>query len=626
MADANMRIIITALNQTQGAFKQIKDDMAGLKSSAGGYSDATNLAMGTTKAFSFNLASMGKIAAGVTAAIYAMKKAYDFAEEGAEISRLRTATTNYAIALGGDMQEMVAAIRKSSRYTISEYDAMSSAGSAMILGLGTDSEKLSKLVEIAAYRGRITGETAAEAFDDIVRGIGRLSPLILDNIGIFIDADKRYAEYAATTGKSADSLTSFEKRQALVNGIIEEAMPIVEETGGLVDDTKTSYEVLGAWFADQGNKVKEFWGGVADKALTPLADLIQENNALEQAGKDGIITGQEYIEVKTKLAQGTWTEADAMEWLSIKTEAHSRAITQDMLLNMTSAAEYESWTKRKTEAEHTYESQLKKSIKTLQEHQNAIIEENAGILLAIGMTDNLTRALEEYNSVALDNKSTTVEINAAFNDMKDISANIIFDTLTNSLEMTDRQTLDLAKSLGLINEAEYMVTLTTLGLVDDIDEFGISLDDVDTLAGGLNDSLAVLMAGGDTQYIVDVIVRFNGMEIPFDVYSFLGVGVGVGKATQLSKYLGENANGIGLGGLRQFGGSVNSGNPYLVGEAGPELFIPQDNGRIVSNNNLGIGGKNVTVNIKYAPTVSTASESEVQWILKPMILRALKEA
>lgn len=521
MADANMRIIITALNQTQGAFKQIKDDLNGLKSSAGGYSDATNMAMGTTKGFSLNLASLGKVAAGVTAAIYAMKKAYDFAEEGAEISRLRTATTNYAAALGGDMEEMVASIRRASGYTISEYDAMSSAGSAMILGLGTDSVKLAQLVEIAAYRGRITGETAAEAFDDIVRGIGRLSPLILDNIGIFIDADKRYAEYAATTGKSADSLTSFEKRQALVNGIIEEAMPIIEEAGGLVDDTKTSYEVLGAWFADQGNKVKEFWGSVADESLAPLADLVQENNALEDAGKKGIITGEEYIDVKTKLAQKTWTEADAMEWLTKKTEEHSYVVTQDMLLSATSAREYESRVSSLSFALNTSQQDVANSIKSYGKY-NDMLEQ------AWKASDMLSQAIQ-----------------------------------------------------GMISYKHIVI-------------------DIEYRIRGMTAEAARLYG----QY--------------YSWYYSTG-GSQAGKGVPLSA--GEIPTTPG----RQFGGSVNSGSPYLVGEAGPELFIPQDNGRIVSNNNLGIGGKNVTVNIKYSPTISTASESEVQWVLKPMIQRALRE-
>ena len=43
------------------------------------------------------------------------------------------------------------------------------------------------------------------------------------------------------------------------------------------------------------------------------------------------------------------------------------------------------------------------------------------------------------------------------------------------------------------------------------------------------------------------------------------------------------------------GGAVGAGQPYLVGERGPELFVPGAQGNIVPNNAM--GGANVTVNV-----------------------------
>ncbi len=40
-------------------------------------------------------------------------------------------------------------------------------------------------------------------------------------------------------------------------------------------------------------------------------------------------------------------------------------------------------------------------------------------------------------------------------------------------------------------------------------------------------------------------------------------------------------------GTRASGGNVDSGTPYIVGERGPELFVPNTNGQIVPNNELG---------------------------------------
>ena len=45
------------------------------------------------------------------------------------------------------------------------------------------------------------------------------------------------------------------------------------------------------------------------------------------------------------------------------------------------------------------------------------------------------------------------------------------------------------------------------------------------------------------------------------------------------------------------GGPVSAGSPYVVGEKGPELFVPGKSGTIIPNNKLGMGDANVVVNV-----------------------------
>ena len=57
-----------------------------------------------------------------------------------------------------------------------------------------------------------------------------------------------------------------------------------------------------------------------------------------------------------------------------------------------------------------------------------------------------------------------------------------------------------------------------------------------------------------------------------------------------------------LGGLfkppgRGLGGPVSANSPYMVGERGPELFMPSRGGSIIPNNALGGGGTSVVVNV-----------------------------
>ena len=53
----------------------------------------------------------------------------------------------------------------------------------------------------------------------------------------------------------------------------------------------------------------------------------------------------------------------------------------------------------------------------------------------------------------------------------------------------------------------------------------------------------------------------------------------------------------GIGGFfRANGGPVSSGKSYMVGERGPEMFVPNAGGRIVPNSDMG-GSTNVVVNV-----------------------------
>lgn len=57
-----------------------------------------------------------------------------------------------------------------------------------------------------------------------------------------------------------------------------------------------------------------------------------------------------------------------------------------------------------------------------------------------------------------------------------------------------------------------------------------------------------------------------------------------------------------FGGGKASGGAVSGGTPYLVGEKGAELFVPQGNGTIVPNNRLS-GGNNTTINLNVSGAI-----------------------
>ena len=73
--------------------------------------------------------------------------------------------------------------------------------------------------------------------------------------------------------------------------------------------------------------------------------------------------------------------------------------------------------------------------------------------------------------------------------------------------------------------------------------------------------------------------------------------------------IGQAIGGIidSISGRRQFGGPVHQGQAYIVGEAGPELFIPSVSGDIVANGEFGMGGGQTIINL----TVTSADPEAV---------------
>ena len=72
-------------------------------------------------------------------------------------------------------------------------------------------EALGLLTKVAAS----TGESMEYMFDSIIRGVARVSPRFLDNLGVMIKLEDAYASYSVVLGKNAEDLTAKVFFQAL---------------------------------------------------------------------------------------------------------------------------------------------------------------------------------------------------------------------------------------------------------------------------------------------------------------------------------------------------------------------------------------------------------------------------
>lgn len=120
---------------------------------------------------------------------------------------------------------------------VTDLDLMQQANQAVLLGLPT--EGFDELAEAAVKLGASTGITATDALTSLVTGLGRASPLILDNLGITIKAAEAQELYAASLEKTVDQLTETQKAEAFRAAAIEKIkqksaeLTEVQETGAV---------------------------------------------------------------------------------------------------------------------------------------------------------------------------------------------------------------------------------------------------------------------------------------------------------------------------------------------------------------------------------------------------------
>jgi len=138
-----------------------------------------------------------------------------FAEKAGRFDGVQKAFKNLAAAQGKDSRSMLDNMRELSRGTVSDLSLMEKANNALLLGLPVD--RFGDMLKIAQSSAAATGQSMEFMLNSIVTGLGRGSKLMLDNLGIIIDAGKAQEEYAAKLGRTAASLSEAERKQAFIN-------------------------------------------------------------------------------------------------------------------------------------------------------------------------------------------------------------------------------------------------------------------------------------------------------------------------------------------------------------------------------------------------------------------------
>jgi hypothetical protein len=205
---------------------------------------------------------------GVTSALNVLRNSLNLARE---VEDLSSSFQLLSSRVGNDATAKIESLRAATQGMTSDVDLFRASNQALLLGVDDGSGKFEELAAASVKLGNAMGISTTEAVNSLVLGLGRQSKMILDNLGIIVDAEAAYESYAAAVGKTVNQLSEAEKKQAFIN---EGFRAITETAAGLApsaDTAASAFERLGVSFE---NARSNFALGVSSS--TELSDSLKE--------------------------------------------------------------------------------------------------------------------------------------------------------------------------------------------------------------------------------------------------------------------------------------------------------------------------------------------------------------
>lgn len=252
------------------------------------------------------LGSMAKKVGGFLAAAFAVDRIISFTKEVVTLAAQSEGVERAFARIGSP--QILQGLREATRGTVSDLQLMQNAVKASNFKIPLES--LASLFKFAQARARETGESVDYLVDSIILGIGRKSPLILDNLGISaVELRTRLKGVGVEAANVGDIA-------AIIGDIATEELAKMgdqaDTTADKIAQFTTKFEnlkvVLGKIIAEDSAGVLTFFGNLAQAISDDISELDRFKQSL--SGQSGLKLLNILTEERAKLVQ---MEADATE-------------------------------------------------------------------------------------------------------------------------------------------------------------------------------------------------------------------------------------------------------------------------------------------------------------------------
>lgn len=206
------------------------------------------------------------------------KQMIDLSRRGAVFGQLGDVLNDYAASVGSSADRMLAAATKASQGTISQYELILNANRAIQFEVAKTPEAYAKLIELSTALGRAQGIVDTQALEYLTTGLARESRLILDNLGLIINVKEAQAQYAREIGKTADELTTAERKAALLNEAYRQGETAIQANRDAADSAATQFERFDANVQNLKDTFGDLFATAAASKVKAIADAIERLN------------------------------------------------------------------------------------------------------------------------------------------------------------------------------------------------------------------------------------------------------------------------------------------------------------------------------------------------------------
>ena len=216
------------------------------------------------------LGGLVRLYATYAANVFALTAAFSALRDAMSTDIMIRGLDQLGAASGVAMGALAKNFAQASGGAISLRESMEATAKAVSSGLTT--AQFMELGKVAKGASQALGVNMSDAVSRLTRGITKLEPELLDELGIFTKVGKAAEDYARSVGKSVNSLTDFERRQAFANAVLAEG---AQKFGEIAVQT-SPYDLLLASLKNTAQSILS----TVNTVIAPIAKLLAENTGL----------------------------------------------------------------------------------------------------------------------------------------------------------------------------------------------------------------------------------------------------------------------------------------------------------------------------------------------------------